>query len=828
MRLSKLLPSFLMLLLSLPAAPQNAASSLAASAPTAVPPLVPYSGAVATLAGRSLPGAESVTFLIYSEETGGDPIFSETQSVAIDATGHFKAQIGATLTNGLPMDLFANGEARWLAVQIAGEPAQSRVLLASVPYALKAADAATLGGLPASAFALAGTKNAASAAVITPDVTATTGAPITTTTGGFAGYLPVFTSPTTISNSTVYQNASGIGINGIPYAALDVTGRTIFRGTMVVSRAGNATSTTGYGSVPLQFFANGWNSTINGPVQPVMQWQAEPTGNNTASPGATLNLLYNNGTVANAVETGLYFNPNGTIHFAAGQTFPGGGGTGTITGVTAGTALTGGGTTGNVTLNLDTTKVPLLSASNTFTGNQGVNGNLGVNGVVNAGTVNATSGFDLSGTPFAFGSQASKSVYLGFAGNSSTTGCCNTADGVNALLVNTTGFDNTGIGSNALVSNTTGTGNTATGAFALQSNTTGNENTASSSGALGSNTTGSENTASGGGSLLQNISGSDNSAFGFIALNNNTTGYSNTASGASALLANTTGFNNTASGVSALYSNITGSSNTADGANALFSNTTGSLNIAIGKDALYPNTTGSDNLAIGEESGQTRDLSNITGSSNTLVGQDTALATGSLANATAIGANVEVTNSNTLVLGCIAGTNGCTNSVSVGIGTTTPDSLLTVNGTADKPGGGSWGTYSDGRLKTVNGSFASGLDQVMQLRPIRYRYKPDNGMGIRDADEHIGVVAQEVQRVIPEAVTENGRGYLLVNNDPIIWSMVNAIKEQQREIEQQQKLLRAQSAAMKSLVAEVRATRKTLREVKAQAAAGQTMMLASK
>ena len=181
-------------------------------------------------------------------------------------------------------------------------------------------------------------------------------------------------------------------------------------------------------------------------------------------------------------------------------------------------------------------------------------------------------------------------------------------------------------------------------------------------------------------------------------------------------------------------------------------------------------------------------------------------------------------------------------SVSVGIGTADPDSLLTVNGTADKPGGGSWGTYSDGRLKTVNGSFGSGLGQVMQLRPIRYRYRPDNALGIRDADEHIGVVAQEVQRVIPEAVTENGKGYLLVNNDPIIWSMVNAIKEQQREIEQQQKLLlaqsvineeqskvlRAQSAAMQNLAAEVRETRKTLRQVKAQAAAGQLTMVAAK
>jgi hypothetical protein len=118
----------------------------------------------------------------------------------------------------------------------------------------------------------------------------------------------------------------------------------------------------------------------------------------------------------------------------------------------------------------------------------------------------------------------------------------------------------------------------------------------------------------------------------------------------------------------------------------------------------------------------------------------------------------------------------------VGIGTAVPDNLLTVNGTADKPGGGSWGTYSDARLKTLHGDFNAGLSEILKLHPIRYRYKEDNGMGIRDRDEHVGFVAQDVQRIIPEAVTENNKGYLLVNNDPILWTMLNAIKEQQREI----------------------------------------------
>jgi hypothetical protein len=56
-------------------------------------------------------------------------------------------------------------------------------------------------------------------------------------------------------------------------------------------------------------------------------------------------------------------------------------------------------------------------------------------------------------------------------------------------------------------------------------------------------------------------------------------------------------------------------------------------------------------------------------------------------------------------------------------------------------------------------------------------------MGIRDGEEHVGFVAQDVQKVIPEAVSANSRGYLLVNNDPILWTMLNAIKQQQAEIE---------------------------------------------
>lgn len=120
----------------------------------------------------------------------------------------------------------------------------------------------------------------------------------------------------------------------------------------------------------------------------------------------------------------------------------------------------------------------------------------------------------------------------------------------------------------------------------------------------------------------------------------------------------------------------------------------------------------------------------------------------------------------------------------VGIGTSAPTALLSVNGTANKPGGGSWDVFSDERLKNIKGRFTSGLHAVMQLQPIRYQYKSANVLNFDSKTEHIGFGAQALEKVIPEAVSRNDNGYLQVNNDPIIWTMLNAIKEQQKEIQQ--------------------------------------------
>lgn len=134
----------------------------------------------------------------------------------------------------------------------------------------------------------------------------------------------------------------------------------------------------------------------------------------------------------------------------------------------------------------------------------------------------------------------------------------------------------------------------------------------------------------------------------------------------------------------------------------------------------------------------------------------------------------------------------------VGIGTSAPDLRLSVSGDANKSaGGGSWQVFSDERLKNIKGKFNSGLKAVMQLQPIRYQYKQDNALGLQSVTVNVGFGAQSLQKVVPEAVTENSNGYLMVNNDPILWTMLNAIKEQQKEIEQLKGQVRQLRAAHK-------------------------------
>jgi hypothetical protein len=124
----------------------------AASADSVVPSLVKFTGSLSDIDGKPLSSTVGVTFLLYKEQTGGAPLWMETQNVQADKNGHYSVMLGMATAHGLPADVFVAGEARWLAVQPSGQAERPRTLLLSVPYALKALDAETLGGKPASAF----------------------------------------------------------------------------------------------------------------------------------------------------------------------------------------------------------------------------------------------------------------------------------------------------------------------------------------------------------------------------------------------------------------------------------------------------------------------------------------------------------------------------------------------------------------------------------------------------------------------------------------------------------------------------------------------------
>jgi len=181
---------------------------------------------------------------------------------------------------------------------------------------------------------------------------------------------------------------------------------------------------------------------------------------------------------------------------------------------------------------------------------------------------------------------------------------------------------------------------------------------------------------------LSVFTSSSNTAVGFQAMQNSNGGQ-NTAVGDRALQQNTNGSGNTALGMAALANPTSTSNNTAVGLFAL-SQSTGSGNVAMGSFAASFNTTGSNNVFVGNQAGYPNanvSQANETGSNNTFLGANTGLGSSTqLTNATAIGANAIVDQDNSLVLGSIAGLNGASSSVNVGIGTTAPTAKLDIAG----------------------------------------------------------------------------------------------------------------------------------------------------
>jgi hypothetical protein len=723
----------------------NAANS---SAVAAVPRLIKFSGAVRDARGELLGNvAVRLTFAVYEEPQGGAALWIESQVAQLDEQGHYTVLLGATRADGLPVELFPAGKARWLGVQVEGRDEDARVLLVSVPYALKAEDAAMLGGRSAADFVLAEqlkeevrtqvaaqTPGLATQAVEMlvnnpPNVPAIAEGPSTFTCATTSNCVTVQQTGTgramsaSVNSSNeailVQQSGTGYGLRALSPGNVALFGQVTGSAGTSYGVKGQTTSTTGAGVF-------GYNLATTGLAYGVLGQTASTEGTAffgraVATTGATIGLrghadstsgtgIMGQATATSGTTTGILarvFSVNGTA-LIVDNTLGGKLLSGQVNGTErfnvdgSGNLATLGTLSGTQLISTVASGTPPLSViSNTVVPNLNADLLDGAHASAFAPAVHGHLVAEISGAATTGANTFTGTQNISSGDLSVTSGDISLPETTSASagVINLGGSafihaygGNTFVGTNAGNFTTTGEVDTATGFMALNANTTGSWNTATGHQALQLNTAGSNNTATGGTALFSNTTGSENTATGSDALYYNTTGNFNTASAWRALHSNTTGYDNTASGVWALFSNTEGYRNTASGIWALYSNTTGNQNTADGTSALASNTTGNQNTA----SGWRALYSNTTGGNNTAVGRWSGYNNSTGSNNTFIGANAgpdsghgDLTNATAIGAGAVVSQSNSLilgNGANVGIGTAAPAATLDVVGNIQSSG----------------------------------------------------------------------------------------------------------------------------------------------
>jgi hypothetical protein len=152
----------------------------------------------------------------------------------------------------------------------------------------------------------------------------------------------------------------------------------------------------------------------------------------------------------------------------------------------------------------------------------------------------------------------------------------------------------------------------------------------------------------------------------------------------------------------------------------------------------------------------------------------------------------------------------------VGINTNDPNDFdLAVDGSAAKPGGGQWSTFSDARLKKntqpVSEVAGSLLERLLELNAYSFEYTDeavDSRLGL--PGKQIGLLAQEVREVFPECVDTDEDGYLYVTERGTTAIMVEALHELSDKHDQQMPELRNQNAELHTQVASLKMQTETM------------------
>jgi hypothetical protein len=398
------------------------------------------------------------------------------------------------------------------------------------------------------------------------------------------------------------------------------------------------------------------------------------------------------------------------------------------------------------------------------------NGKIGLGSAVLAsakmhvqGSINSQGVYKIQGMTV-LSRKGSQNTFVGEeAGINRTTGIYSTFTGYHAGYSNTNGWPNSFFGNEAGKGNTSGEFNTFIGSVSGKGNTTGGHNTYVGEGTGRLNTTGNNNTFMGRGAGYSNTA-SGNTFYGYTAGTSNTTGIENTFLGTQAGNANTSGSYNNYIGY------LTGTVSTADyntftGSRAGEANTTGHRNIFIGRKAGKTNTTGFRNTYIGAYAGE---LS--TGSYNVFLGTN---------------AGTHETGSNRLYIESSSSSSPLiwgdfTNDRVVIDGNSTHNTsnrTFFSNGAAG--GTGAWNNDSDGRMKKNIATIDRALDKVQNLRGVNFEWKETEH---HEEGLQMGFIAQEVEKVIPEVVSNGGDSYSM-QYSPLTALLVEAVKELSARVE---------------------------------------------
>ena len=337
-----------------------------------------------------------------------------------------------------------------------------------------------------------------------------------------------------------------------------------------------------------------------------------------------------------------------------------------------------------------------------------------------------------------------------------------------SIFGNTTGLNATGI-STVVTLNFSDT-NFKIGSTAGDAITTGNNNIAIGIDAMSANTVGDRNTAVGHYSLTTYNPSSNEDAYltaiGYAALNANTTGNYNTAVGSKALYAQTTSSNTVAIGYQA-GEDITSTNNTTlIGAGAGKNITTGNGHTIIGCDAGGGITTSEGNVLIGQLAGNYNVTLN--GGSNVYIGLNVRGSAASNDYELVFGRDADGKGSNTGFMKANSGMYQSNNS-------------------------SSWSTTSDERIKKNIVDYNEGLSKILNVRVRNFEYRTEEEITafenprsakIDKQGIQLGVIAQELEQVIPTSVSETSDGVKVVNDDDIMWHLVNAVKELSAKVEE--------------------------------------------